>query len=398
LEKERKEKLKKKEPPIHICEHYNQKSKKGIIRFRPPKKKVIFDDLIRGRIEFDSSLLGDISIAKDLKTPLYNFAVVIDDYETKISHVIRGEDHISNTPKQILIYEALGLLIPQFAHLPLILGSDKTKLSKRHGAVSITDYKDRGYLPEALINFMTMLGWSAQRGEISPRKGGNPKEEEIFSLKQLIKEFSLEKVQKGGAVFNIEKLDWFNGYYIQQMPLEKLIALSIPYLIKNGFIEAKFTSEQFPGGYGGYSIKEEYIIGETKEKIHSEKLGKIIALEQERMKILSGAGESTNFFFKDKLKYKPELLKWKNMTKKEIQESLDKLEEILSKLKEGNFTARKLEKILMPEAEKLKNRGYLLWPMRVALTGQKASPGPFEIAGILGKEKALKRIKEAKSL
>ncbi len=395
LEKERKEKLKKKEPPIHICEHYNQKSKKGIIRFRPPKKKVVFDDLIRDRIEFDSSLLGDISIAKDLKTPLYNFAVVIDDHETKISHVIRGEDHISNTPKQILIYKALGLPIPQFAHLPLILGPDKTKLSKRHGAVSIADYESQGYLPEAMINFMAMLGW-------------NPgDDQELFTLKELIKEFSLEKVQKGGAAFNIEKLDWFNGHYIQQMPLEKLVVLCVPYLIKNGFIEPRFTSEQYPSAYGGYSIKEEYIIGETKEKIDLKKLKKIIALEQERIKRLSVVGESTDFFFKDKLKYNSELLKWppargrarplgKNMTRKEIQESLDKLEKILSKLKEKDFTVKKLEKILMPEAEKLKNRGYLLWPLRVALTGQEASPGPFEIAEILGKEKTLKRIKKAK--
>jgi len=370
----------------------------GIIWFKNPKKKVVFDDLIRGKVEFDSSLFDDFSIAKDLKTPLYNFAVVIDDYEMKISHVIRGEDHISNTPKQVLIYEALGLPIPKFAHLPLILGPDKTKLSKRHGVVSVADYESQGYLPEAMINFMVMLGWSAQGGEISPRRGGNLRKEEIFSMKQLIKEFSLKKVQKGGAVFNIEKLDWFNGYYIQQMPLEKLVALCIPYLIKNGFIEPRFTSEQYPSAYGGYSIKEEYIISETKEKIDPKKLKKIIALEQERMKKLSEVGESTEFFFKDKLKYNAELLKWKNMTKKEIQESLDKLEKILSGLKEGDFTVKKLEKILTPEAEKLKNRGYLLWPLRVALSGKKASPSPFEIAEILGKEKTLKRIKAAKNL
>jgi len=131
-----------------------------IIWFKNPNKKVVFNDLIRGKIEFDSALFGDFSLAKDLKKPLYNFAVVIDDWEMKISQVIRGEDHIPNTPKQILIYEALNLPIPQFAHLPLILGPDKTKLSKRHGAVSISDYREQGYLPEALINFMVMLGWN----------------------------------------------------------------------------------------------------------------------------------------------------------------------------------------------------------------------------------------------
>ncbi len=359
--------------------------KDEIIWFKNPNKKIIFHDLIRGKVEFDSSLLGDFSLAKNLKTPLYNFAVVVDDYEMKISHVIRGEDHISNTPKQILVQEALGLPTPKYAHLPLILGPDKTKLSKRHGAVSIAEYKKQGYLPEALINFMALLGWNP---------GNN---EEIFSLKKLIKEFSLEKIQKGGAVFNINKLDWFNSHYIQQMPLEELTILCSPYLIKNGFIEPKFKSEQYPPGYGGYSIKEEYIVADTKEKIDFKKLKKIIALEQERMKKLSEVGESAEFFFKEP-KYKASLLKWKDMTKKEIQESLDKLEKMLSKISVENFTAKKLEAALMPEAEKFENRGYLLWPLRVTLSGRKASPGPFEIAEILGRAKSLRRIKKAKSL
>lgn len=387
LEKERKEKLKNKQIPIHICGHHGTKNQKqgGIIRFRPPKKKVVFDDLIRGRVEFDSSLLGDISIAKDLKTPLYNFAVVIDDYEMEISHVIRGEDHISNTPKQILLYEALDLPIPKFAHLPLILGPDKTKLSKRHGAVSITDYKEQGYLPEALINFMALLGW-------------NPgDDQELFTLKELIKEFSLDKVQKGGAIFNIEKLDWFNGYYIRQMSLDKLAKECLPYLIKNGLMKPRFKSEQYPPAYGGYSVKEEYVIGKTKEKIKPEKLKKIIALEQERMKKLSEVGELTEFFFKEP-KYKSSLLKWKNMTKKEIKESLNKLEKILSKIKDRDFIVKKLEKILMPEAIKIGDKGKLLWPLRVALTGRKASPGPFEIAEILEREVTIKRIKYAQKL
>lgn len=366
-----------------------------IIWFKNPNKKVVFDDLIRGRVEFDSGLFDDFSIAKDLKTPLYNFAVVIDDYEMKITHVIRGEDHVSNTPKQVLIQEALGLPMPKYAHLPLILGPDKTKLSKRHGTVSITDYKEQGYLPEAMVNFMALLGWSAQgRSAV----GRNPREEEIFSMKQLIKEFSLEKVQKGGAIFNIEKLDWFNGYYIRQLPLDKLIEPCIPYLIKNGSIEPKFKSEQYPPGYGGYSIREEHIVSETKEKLEPEKLKKIIALEQERMKKFSEVGELTEFFFKDKLKYKPELLRWKTMSKKEIKDSLDKVEKILSDVKEKDFTAKKLEKILVVKAEETRDRGELLWPLRVALTGREASPSPFEIAEILGKEKVLKRIKYAQKI
>jgi len=257
LEKERKEKLKKKEPPIHICEHYNKKLKKGIIRFRPPKKKIVFDDLIRGKVEFNSELLGDISIAKNLKTPLYNFAVVIDDYEMKISHVIRGEDHLSNTPKQILIQEALNLPIPQYAHLPLILGPDKTKLSKRHGVVSVADYQKQGYLPEALINFMALLGWSPQ-DKISSQKSENPRDEEM------IKKFSLGKIQKGGAIFNVAKLDWFNGNYIRQKSLENLTFLCLPHLIERGLIKPVFYNKQYPPAFGGYSLERKYIITKTK--------------------------------------------------------------------------------------------------------------------------------------
>lgn len=411
LEKERKEKMKKKKAPIHVCEHYYRSRKtqistqknaenirvnrridqrksasmgRGIIRFRPPKKKVIFDDLIRGRVEFDTGLLGDISIAKDLKTPLYNFAVVIDDYEMKISHIIRGEDHISNTPKQILIQETLGFPRPKYAHLPLILGPDKSKLSKRHGAVSIGEYQKQGYLPEALINFMALLGW-------------NPGDDrELFASRELIKEFSLDRVQKGGAIFNIKKLDWLNGCYIRQMPLGKLTGLCLPYLIRNGLIKPKFKSEQYPPAFGAYFFKEEYRISETGGKIEPEKLKKIIALEQERMKKLSEIGELAEFFFKDKLKYSAGLLKWKNMTKKEIKDVLDKCEKLLSEIKEKDFAAKKLEKILMPEAEKTGDRGTLLWPLRVALTGKEASPGPFETAEILGKRRVLKRIREAR--
>jgi glutamyl-tRNA synthetase len=367
-----------------------QAYKKEIIWFKNPNKKIVFNDLIRGKVEFDSSIFGDFSLAKSLKEPLYNFAAVIDDYEMKISHVIRGEDHISNTPKQILIYQALDLKIPKFAHLPLILGPDKSKLSKRHAAVSVGDYQEQGYLPEALINFMALLGWSAQNnlGEISPRRGGNPKHEDIFSLKQLIKGFSLEKIQKGGAIFNINKLDWFNGYYIRQKSLDDLTLACIPYLIEAGLIKPVFKSKQYPPAYGGYALEQKYIITKTKQEISCDKLKKIISLEQERMKKLSEIGDLVEFFFKEP-KYKASLLKWKNMSKKEILDSFNELEQIFSKLKIGE-----VEKKLL----KMEDRGKLLWPLRVALTGKEKSPGPFEIAEILGKENTLKRIKHARQL
>jgi len=327
-----------------------------IIWFKNPNKQVVFHDLIRGRVEINSSILGDFSLAKSLKEPLYNFAAVIDDYEMKISHVIRGEDHISNTPKQILIYEALDWKPPQFAHLPLILGPDRSKLSKRHGAVSLVDYKKQGYLPEAMVNFMALLGWNP---------GDN---REIFSLNNLIKEFSLEKIQKGGAVFNIDKLNWFNSHYLRQKPIQDLIKLCLPYLPK-------------------------------KTNFSKKDLEKIINLEKERMVKLSKVGEATEFFFKEP-KYKPDLLPWKQMSISDTSTSLTNTASILCDIKPVDFRADKIKEILMPKAEKFGNgdRGKMLWPLRVALSGRDKSPGPFEIAEILGKKKTLERIKKATGL
>lgn len=329
------------------------KGKKSIIRFKTPSQKIRFIDLIRGEVEFDSSLIGDFSIAKNLITPLYNFAVVIDDFEMKISHVIRGEDHLSNTPKQILLQEALNFPKPKYGHLPLILGADRSKMSKRHGSTSVAEYRKDGYLPSSLVNFMAFLGWNP---------GG---EKEIYSMEELIKDFSLEKVQKGGAIFNIQRLDYLNGFYIRQKSLDELVKLCLPYLPQE-------TDEQ--------SAK------------------KVISLYKERLKKLSEITDLTDFFLKDVLEYDKELLKWKDMTDGEVKEVLDKLYKILRDIKEEDWIKDKLEKILMPESDKTKDRGRLLWPLRVALTGKKASAGPFEVAEALGKEKTLARIEQARVL
>lgn len=211
--------------PEETVKKYLAEGRKSVIRFRIPQKKVEFDDLIRGKVEFDSSLIGDTVIAKDFYTPLYNFAVVIDDYEMRISHIIRGEDHLSNTPKQILLQEALNFPQPKYAHLPLILGPDRSKLSKRHGAISISSYRELGYLSEAIVNFMAFLGW-------------NPGTERyIYSMAALIKDFSLERVQKAGAVFNIKRLEFLNSFYIRGKSIEKLTELCLPYLINSNLIE-----------------------------------------------------------------------------------------------------------------------------------------------------------------
>jgi len=365
--------------------------KKSIIRFKVPDKKAVsFEDLIRGEIVFEADLIGDFSIAKDLKSPLYNFAAVIDDFEMKISHVIRGEDHISNTPRQILIQEALGFPHPEYAHLPLILGQDRTKLSKRHGAGSITEYRKLGYLPETIINFIAFLGW-------------NPgTEREIFSLPSLVKEFSLEKVQKGGAIFNVKRLDFLNGFYIRQKSIERLTELCLPFLIEAGFIEKAKNNPGKNPHPGELKLFEEkkpsYKIKETGEAISLDYLEKIVKIYQERLKKLSEIIELADYFFREKLGYNKGLLKWKEMTDKEIKNSLETLEKILSRIKEENWNKENLEISLMPEAEREGDRGEILWPFRVALTGKEASAGPFEIAEILGKEKTLKRIINAHNI
>lgn len=373
-------------------EKYKKEGRKPVIRFKVEEKKVVFHDLVRGKIEFDTSLMGDFVIAKDFTSPLYNFVCVVDDFEMKITHVIRGEDHIPNTPKQILLQEALGFPHPKYAHLPLILGPDRSKLSKRHGAVSISEYRRQGYLPEALVNFMAFLGW-------------NPgTDREIYSIASLIKDFSLERVQKGGAVFNLKKLDFLNGFYIRQKSVEKLTELCIPYLIEAKLIEPVFKQVQYPPAYGAKEIVHSYKISETKEEISFDFLKKIVSIYQERLKKLSEISELTDFFFKKKLEFDKNLLRWRDMSDKEIKQSLDKLENVCSKIKEENWNKENLEKILMEEARNFSieigrepgDRGYLLWPLRVALTGKEASAGPFEIAEILGKEKTLKRIREAK--
>jgi nondiscriminating glutamyl-tRNA synthetase len=401
LEQEKSEQASKKEAPRHVCDEnlkyksqnpkLQQKVKSEIIRFKNPGGRIKFKDIIRGEIEFDLELLGDFSIAKDENTPLYNLAAAIDDYDMRISHVIRGEDHISNTPKQLAIYQALGWQTPQFAHVPMILGPDKSKLSKRHGATSVIEYKEQGYLPEAMINFMVLLGWSSQstvgyskneeiRKDFNLSKGNLETlfitNDDIIKREDLVEKFSLEAIQKSGAVFDLKKLDWMNGIYIREKTVAELTQLCLPYLRRS------------------YKVSE----------IEIEDLEKIVALEQSRLKKLSEIGENTQFFFQEKLVYNKELLKWKETSKDELQEILKKLYDIVSDISEENFTKDKLEEAIMPQAEEIGrvgdkiDRGRALWPLRVALTGQKTSPGPFEVAEILGKEKCLRRLAEASVL
>ena len=335
----------------------------SVIRFKVENKKIKFDDLVRGEVEFDTGLLGDVVIAKNLKSPLYHFAVVVDDFLMQISHVIRGEEHLSNTPRQILIQEALGFYRPIYAHLPLMLNMDKSKMSKRQGDVAISDYHKNGYLPEALINFMVLLGW-------------NPgTEKEMFSLAQLVKEFSIENVQKAGAVFNIQRLDFLNGLYIREKAIEKLTDLCIPYLKEAGLL----------------------VVGQVSQNT----LQKIVEVSKTRMKKLSEIVELSDFFFQNKLSYDKDLLRWQKMGDSDVKDSLAFSIKILSGVKD--WSLKGLETEMFATSEKFnkekgypeKGKGFMLWPLRVALSGKSSSPSPFEIADILGKEKTIKRIEDA---
>lgn len=355
LEKEKQEQMEKKEPPCHFCAFREGGAKQGILRFKnDAKRKIIFKDLIRGEISFEAGLLGDFSVAKNLKEPLFLFTNSLDDSLTDITHVIRGEDHISNTPKQILILDTLGLRLPEYAHLPLILGKDKSKLSKRDEATAVFEYKEQGYLSQTLVNFIALLGWHPTH------------EKEILNKKELIQEFSLERVQKAGAIFDLEKLNWLNKEHIKKADNKILADLVSPFL------------------------KQEW-------QKNPEYLEKIIEVEKSRLTVLKDIGNKIDFFF-EAPEFEKDLLRWKETQSfEEVKENLNKVYGLLKEIPESDFRREKIEEILMPFAEK-KGRGEVLWPLRVALSGRKQSPGPFEIAEVLGEKESLKRIENALSL
>jgi glutamyl-tRNA synthetase len=330
-----------------------------VIRFRNPNKKIQFADLIRGNIEFDTTELKDFVIAKSLEEPLYHLAVTVDDFEMGITHVIRGDDHISNTPRQILIQEAIGAPRPIYAHLPIILAPDKSKLSKRkHGeSVSLDFYRQKGYLPQAIINFLALLGW-------------NPgTDREVFDMKELISLFDMTKVQKSGAVFNTEKLGWIDRQYIAKLSDADFMEHSKLFVPEWMMTSSPLFKRLMPV---------------LREKISA--FGDIQGL-------LSREGELG--FVNVITGYPAQLLLWKkspDTAKARIH--LVKVRELLSALPEAEFSPESLKNALWSYAE-ASGKGDVLWPLRVALTGQEKSPDPFTSASVLGKEEALKRLDTA---
>jgi glutamyl-tRNA synthetase len=320
------------------------------IRFRGPREgTTIVEDLVKGPVAFENRELDDLIIARSDGTPTYNFCVVVDDIDMGVTHIIRGDDHLANTPRQILLYQALGRTPPAFAHVPLILGLDKARLSKRHGATSVTAYRDMGYFPEALSNYLVRLGWS--HGD-----------QEIFSRAELIEKFALENVGKSAGIFNPEKLLWLNAHYLKTRPLSQLADDVVP------FIEAK-----------GYPLPP--------DKKWRERM---VATLQERAKTLVELVELAYFYLSDDIKYDEKAAN-KFLTPEirgplsELIEKLDTLKDFDEKSIEAAFT-----EVLSRHNLQL---GKLAQPVRVALTGTPVSPGIYEVLAVLGKERAMKRLR-----
>jgi len=323
----------------------------SVVRLKNPGSSVTFSDLIRGEVTFDTKELGDFVIARGTDDPLYHLTVVVDDHDMNITHVIRGEDHISNTARQILILEALDYERPIYAHIPLILASDRSKLSKRHGAVSINEYRSEGFLPEAMVNYLALLGWNP---------GG---EQELYSMGELEKAFEINRVHKGGAVFDIEKLKWFNYEYLKRMSSE----------------EYKAVLEKFRGDANIVPG----ILGVLQERCQT-------------LKEASDALDSGEFsYLEGSISYETDLLTKGAKTDSATAAShLEAVLSMLEKLSGEDFSAERVKEAVFPYATE-KGRASVLWPLRVALSGREKSPDPFVLAGIMKKEATLERVKDA---
>lgn len=332
---------------------FENEGRKPALRFRFPQKTVKVNDLIRGEVTFESGHIPDFVIMKPDGMPVFHFAVVVDDYLMKITHVVRGEDHLSNTPKHIALFEALGAPVPQFAHMSMTLGPDKTRLSKRHGATSVRAYKDEGYLPEAFFNYISLLGWGAENSQ------------DIFSKEELIQVFSIERCQKASAVFDPDKLLWMNGYYMRKTTPERILELSKPFLEKSGVIKDGLSAEQV------------------------EYLEKAVALEQEKIKLLKEVPYHIGFFVKNPDYEEKAVNKYLTEAGKKV------LAELLPAL-EGckEWTIAGLEGAVRSFCEE---KGYkpgdVFHPVRVAVSGKTKGPGLFEMLELLGSEKVTERIK-----
>jgi len=335
---------------------------KHVIRFRNPNRNVTFHDIIRGDITIDTTDFGDFVIARSETNPIYHLSVVVDDIDMGVTHVIRGEDHITSTPRQILLIEALGGSIPTYAHLPLIIGSDKKKLGKRHGAVTYQEFRDLGYIPIAIINYLALLGW-------------NPGDDrEFFTKDELIQEFSLERVNNSPATFSYEKLDSINRHHILQMPENDYLRELEHFLKEHAEGETLVAHPRF----------KDLVHFVIRERI--DKFSDVVTL--------FAAGEFDWLLHTPKIQV--DTLMWKETTPETTRKHLQHAHETLSKNADWS-SIEALKESLWEYAER-NGKGEVLWPMRFALTGRDRSPDPFTVAFILGKDESLERLKKAEEL
>jgi len=364
LESMRQEQMKRKQPPGYDrhCRNLTREQRvemetKGIIpviRFKMPLEgQTSFNDLLRGQIIFENTTLDDFVLLKSDGYPTYHLANIVDDHLMEISHVLRADEWLSSAPRHVLLYQALGWQPPRFAHLPMILGADRSKLSKRHGATAIPEYQEQGYLPEAMFNFLVLLGWALDD------------KTELLTREEIIKHFSLERISKTAAVFNKDKLEWMNGVYLRGLSLEEFVQRAIP------FLERGLSAE----------ISRPLDVGYIRQ---------FMPLVQERARTLAEVPQLSDFFFVDELQYDVGLLVGK-IDKTEAIKSLQVSVAGVDNLKDWN--AASLEAVLRPLAEELKLKtGVFFGLLRVAITGRTAAPPLFQTMEVLGRERCLKRL------
>jgi glutamyl-tRNA synthetase len=365
LEEVRREQRSRREPPGYDRHCRDLSHQEGVqlqsqgvspvVRFKTPLQgRTFFDDLIRGEVVFENSTLDDFVLLKSDGYPTYHLANIVDDHLMQVSHVLRADEWLSSAPRHLLLYQALDWKPPHFAHLPMILGSDRSKLSKRHGAASVTEYQEKGYLPEALMNFLALLGWS-----LDDRT-------EILSREELVRHFSLERVSKTAAIFDHQKLDWMNGVYLRKLSLEEFAQRAEPFLEKD-------------------------LPQEVERPLSRSYIQQIMPLIQERAKTLADIPALVEFFFVDEIDYDASLPLGKGLSREVAREALEKASKGLQA--RGDFSAPSLEELLRPMAAELGLKtGEFFGLLRVATTGRTVAPPLFQTMAVLGKDRCLKRI------
>lgn len=339
---------------------YEAEGRRPVVRFRTPEnQQVRFKDLVRGDMCFDSNGIGDFVIVKADGIPVYNYAVVLDDALMKITHVIRAEEHLSNTPRQVVLYEALNMPIPTFGHISLILGKDHTKMSKRHGATSVDQYRQLGYLPEAIVNYLALLGWAPQD------------EKEIFSSEELIAAFSMDHVAKNPAVFEIDKLNWINAQYMKQAAPERIALLAVPHLVEKGYISGPFSEDEM------------------------KRFVRFIAVIQDHLSYAAQVVDFADIYFNDKVE-----VSVGEMSESLLDETAPAVVEMFKEMLQAldQVTAETVQPIFKAIIKAFKANGQKIggqkvyMPLRVAITGQMHGPDLAQIIEVLGRERVIARI------